>query len=125
MSHKIECGEIDQYIDALTMKMHTCQAPSNRDILDLLDIIKAVRDCSGGGDYDTLVSATYEGPLEVYFPVRSLHSFSLNVLKGSITYEDTDFSAGSSRNAEFSTTNAVEIKFFVNAGSEVFFQYLK
>jgi|SRR6478609_6362983 len=120
----IQCDQITQEGNRLIAAFDGCKTPKNSDLVALTELILAVHNCANGGDpYNTLMSDTYDTEQDVVYPVRYIHSYSLSVLEGSMEYEGSNFPAGSTRNVEFSTTNAKEIKFTVNPGSKVFFEY--
>lgn len=121
----IECNEISQTINELTIAFQDCNKVKNEDLRKLIDLIAAVNTCANGGpNYNTLVSDSITTPGLVTYPSNSFHSFSLNVIAGSIEYEGFNFASGSTRNIEFTTLNQTAISFTVNPGSEVLFQYL-
>lgn len=121
----IPCGDISQALNSLQIKLNTCKTPTTKDLQEMLTLLASMYECSlSGGNYNKLVSKKYEGKQEVVFPQNTFHSFSLNVLKGSIEYEGVNFPAGSTRNVEYSTLNFKPVKFKVNLGSEVFMEYL-
>lgn len=121
----IQCNEISQVANELIIAFQNCNKIKNSDLRKLVELVIAVRDCEAGGpNYGTLVSESYTTPQVVTFPPNSFHSFSLNVLSGSIEYQGFNFPAGSTRNVEFTTLNQTEITFVVNPGSEVLFEYL-
>jgi len=121
----IECNEISQTINELLLAFQDCNKVKNSDLRKLVELVAAVNTCANGGpDYNTLVSDSYDTPQVVTYPVNSFHSFSLNVLSGSIEYAGFNFPAGSTRNIEFTTLNQTEITFTVNPGTEVLFEYL-
>ena len=121
----IECNEIQQEINYLLIAFQDCNKIKNSDLRRLVELVSAVNTCANGGpDYNTLVSVSYTTPQTIIFPINSFHSFSLNVISGSIEYEGFNFPAGSTRNIEYTTLNQTEISFIVNPGSEVLFEYL-
>ena len=121
----IECSEINQVINELLIAFQDCNKIKNSDLRRLVELVSAVNTCANGGpDYNTLVSVSYTTPQTIIFPINSFHSFSLNVISGSIEYEGFNFPAGSTRNIEYTTLNQTEISFIVNPGSEVLFEYL-
>lgn len=117
--------EIEQKINELTIQLNRCKPPTNDDLKKILDVLKLMNECNGGGDYNTLVQRTYSTEGIVSFPIDSFHSFSLNVLEGSMEYAGVNFPAGTTRNVEFSTKNQTVISFKVNLKSKVFIEYLK
>jgi hypothetical protein len=121
----IECNEISQIINELNIAFQDCNKVKNSDLRKLVDLVAAVNTCANGGpNYNTLVSDHITDAGVVTYPINSFHSFSLNVISGSIDYQGFNFSAGSTRNIEFTTLNQTPISFTVNPGSEVLFQYL-
>ena len=121
----IECSEINQVVNELLIAFQDCNKIKNSDLRRLVELVSAVNTCANGGpDYNTLVSVSYTTPQTIIFPINSFHSFSLNVISGSIEYEGFNFPAGSTRNIEYTTLNQTEISFIVNPGSEVLFEYL-
>lgn len=121
----IECNEISQTCNELLIAFQDCNKIKNSDLRRLVELVSAVNTCANGGpDYNTLVSVSYTTPQTIIFPINSFHSFSLNVISGSIEYEGFNFPAGSTRNIEYTTLNQSEISFIVNPGSEVLFEYL-
>ena len=121
----IECNEINQVVNELLISFQDCNKVKNSDLRKLVELVSAVNTCTNGGpNYDTLISETYTTPQTVVYPPNSFHSFSLNVLSGSIEYQGFNFPEGSTRNIEFTTLNQSEITFIVNPGSEVLFEYL-
>lgn len=121
----IECNEISQISNELLIAFQDCNKIKNSDLRKLVELVSAVSTCSNGGpNYDTLVDETYTAPQVVTFPPNTLHSYSLNVISGSIEYAGFNFPAGSTRNVEFTTLNQENITFTVNVGSEVLFEYL-
>jgi hypothetical protein len=121
----IECDQIVQVGNELISAFDGCKVPKNSDLVKLVELVLAVNNCSNGGDqYNTLISDIYNTPGEVIYQPYMLHSFSLNVMEGSIIYEGFEFPKGSTRNVEYTTTNKKEIKFTVNTGSSVLFEYL-
>ena len=121
----IECNEINQTINELLISFQDCNKIKNADLRKLVELVAAVNTCqSGGVNYNTLISDSYDSPQVVTYPPNTLHAFSLNVLSGSIEYQGFNFPAGTTRNIEFTTLNQTEIKFTVNPGSEVLFEYL-
>ena len=121
----INCLEINQVINELLIAFQDCNKIKNSDLRRLVELVSAVNTCANGGpDYNTLVSVSYTTPQTIIFPINSFHSFSLNVISGSIEYEGFNFPAGSTRNIEYTTLNQSEVTFTVNSGSEVLFEYL-
>ena len=121
----IQCNEINQVVNELLIAFQDCNKLKNSDLRRLVELVSAVNTCTNGGpNYNTLVSESYTTPQTVVYPVNTLHSFSLNVLSGSIEYQGFNFPEGSTRNIEFTTLNQSEITFIVNPGSEVLFEYL-
>ena len=121
----IECNQINQTINQLLIAFQDCNNIKNSDLRRFVELVSAVNTCANGGpDYNTLVSVSYTTPQTIIFPINSFHSFSLNVISGSIEYEGFNFPAGSTRNIEYTTLNQTEISFIVNPGSEVLFEYL-
>lgn len=121
----IECNEINQVANQLQIAFQDCNKIKNEDLRKLVDLIIAVNTCTNGGpNYDTLVSEEYTTPQVVSFTANSFHSFSLNVLSGSIEYLGFNFPAGSTRNVEYTTLNQEIFTFTVNPGSTVLFEYL-
>ena len=121
----IQCNEITQNINELLIAFQDCNKVKNSDLRKLVELVSAVNTCqSGGAPYNTLISESYITPQVVTFPPNSFHSFSLNVISGSIEYQGFNFSAGSTRNIEYTTLNQSEVTFTVNSGSEVLFEYL-
>ena len=121
----IECNEISQTLNELLIAFQDCNKIKNSDLRRLVELVSAVNTCANGGpDYNTLISVSYTTPQTIIFPINSFHSFSLNVISGSIEYEGFNFPAGSTRNIEYTTLNQSEISFIVNPGSEVLFEYL-
>lgn len=117
--------EIEQKINELTIQLNHCKPPTNDDLKKMLDILKLMNECNGGGDYNTLVKELYDTEGIITFPIDSFHSFSLNVLEGSMEYGGVNFPAGTTRNVEFSTKNQTIVSFKVNLKSKVFIEYLK
>ena len=121
----IECSEINQVINELLIAFQDCNKIKNSDLRRLVELVSAVNTCANGGpDYNTLVSVSYTTPQTIIFPINSFHSFSLNVISGSIEYEGFNFPAGSTRNIEYTTLNQTPVTFTVNSNSEVLFEYL-
>jgi len=121
----IECNEISQTVNELLIAFQDCNKIKNEDLRKLVELVAAVNTCANGGtNYNTLVSSHITSPGLVTFPINSFHSFSLNVIAGTIEYEGVNFSAGSTRNVEFTTLNQSVISFTLNPGAEVLFQYL-
>ena len=121
----IECNEIGQTCNELLITFQDCNKIKNSDLRRLVELVSAVNTCQNGGTpYNTLVSESYTTSQVVTFPPNSFHSFSLNVISGSITYQGFNFPAGSTRNIEYTTLNQSEVTFTVNPGSEVLFEYL-
>lgn len=121
----IECNEISQVVNQLQVAFQDCNKIKNSDLRKLVDLVMAVNTCSNGGpNYNTLIDESYTTPQIVTFPPNTLHSYSLNVISGSIVYAGFNFPAGSTRNVEFTTLNQEAITFTVNPGSEVLFEYL-
>lgn len=121
----IECNEISQVANQLQVAFQDCNKIKNSDLRKLVDLVMAVNTCSNGGpNYNTLVDESYTTAQIVTFPPNTLHSYSLNVISGSIVYAGFNFPAGSTRNVEFTTLNQEAITFTVNPGSEVLFEYL-
>ena len=121
----IECNEISQVINELTIAFQDCNKIKNSDLRRLVELVSAVNTCSNGWpNYITLISDSYNTPQIVTYPVNSFHSFSLNVLSGSIIYEGFNFPAGSTRNVEYTTLNQTPLEFEVNPGSTVLIEYL-
>jgi len=121
----IECNEVSQVVNELLIAFQDCNKLKNSDLRRLVELVSAVNTCqSGGTPYNTLVSESYTTSQVVTFPPNSFHSFSLNVISGSITYQGFNFPAGSTRNIEYTTLNQSEVTFTVNPGSEVLFEYL-
>lgn len=117
--------EIQQKLNKLRIEFQSCKVPTHKELLDILDLISDVVECKGGGNYNTLVEELYEEEQVVSFPIDSFHSFSLNVMEGSMEYGGVNFPAGTTRNVEFSTLNQVPVNFKVNLKSKVFIEYLK
>lgn len=121
----IQCNEITQNINELLIAFQDCNKIKNSDLRKLVELVAAVNNCANGGpNYNTLVSESYTTPQVVIFPPNSFHSFSLNVISGSIEYQGFNFSAGSTRNIEYTTLNQATFEFTINSGSEVLFEYL-
>jgi hypothetical protein len=121
----IECNEITQTANELQIAFQDCNKIKNSDLRKLVDLVIAVSTCSNGGpNYNTLISTSYTTPQTVTFPINNFHSYSLNVLSGSIEYEGFNFPSGSTRNVEYTTLNQNSVTFIVNSGSEVLFEYL-
>ena len=121
----IECNEIQQEINYLLIAFQDCNKIKNSDLRRLVELVSAVNTCQNGGpNYDVTIQETYDTPQIVTFPINSFHSFSLNVISGSIEYEGFNFPAGSTRNIEYTTLNQTPITFTVNSNSEVLFEYL-
>lgn len=121
----IECNEISQVANELLIAFKDCNKVKNEDLRKLVDLVLAVNTCANGGpDYNTLVSVPYTTAQTVTFPVNSFHSFSLNVMSGSIEYDGFNFPAGSTRNIEYTTLNQTPVTFTINPNSEVLFEYL-
>lgn len=121
----IQCNEINQTINELLIAFQDCNKIKNSDLRTLVELVGAVNTCANGGPlYNTLHTVTYIDPQVVTFPPNSLHSYSLNVLEGSIDYAGFNFASGSTRNVEFTTLNQTAITFTVNSGSKVMFEYL-
>jgi len=120
----IECNEISQTINELLIAFQDCNKIKNSDLRKLVELVSAVNTCQNGGpNYDVTIQETYDTPQIVTFPINSFHSYSLNVLTGSIDYYGTNFTAGSTRSVEYTTLNQSELIFTVNPGSSVFFEY--
>lgn len=117
--------EIQQRINELRIDFNNCKQPSHKELIDILDLISDVMDCQGGGNYNTLVQETYTEEGEITFGLDSFHSFSINVMEGSMEYGGVNFPAGTTRNVEYSTLNQSVVKFKVNSNSKVFIEYLK
>lgn len=121
----IQCNEINQVINELLIAFQDCNKVKNSDLRKLVELVAAVNTCNNGGsNYNTLVSESFTTPQTVTYPVDSFHSYSLNVISGSIEYQGFNFPAGSTRNVEYTTLNQTEVTFIVNSGSEVLFEYL-
>lgn len=121
----IQCSEISQVINELLINFEDCNKLKNSDLRRLVDLVATVNVCSNGGpNYNTLVSVSYTTPQDVIFPVNSFHSFSLNVLSGSILYKGFIFTAGSTRNVEYTTLNQTPLLFTVKPGSQVLIEYI-
>jgi len=121
----IPCNQITQTGNELIMAFEGCKIPKNSDLVKLVELIMAVNTCAGGGaKYNTLKSYTYEFAEDVVWPVNSFHAWTLGVISGSIFYDGFNFPQGSTRSVEYTTTNAKEVKFKVNPGSVVYFEYL-
>ena len=120
----INCLEINQVVNQLITAFQDCNKIKNSDLRRLVELVSAVNTCANGGpSYDVTIQETYDTPQIVTFPINSFHSFSLNVLTGSINYYGVNFPAGSTRSIEYTTLNQSEIIFTVNPGSSVFFEY--
>ena len=112
-------------MNELLIAFQDCNKIKNSDLRRLVELVSAVNTCANGGpDYNTLVSVSYTTPQTIIFPINSFHSFSLNVISGSIEYEGFNFPAGSTRNIEYTTLNQTPVTFTVNPNSEVLFEYL-
>jgi hypothetical protein len=121
----IECNEINQVINELLIAFQDCNKIKNSDLRRLVELVSAVSTCNNGGpSYDTTVIEEYITPQVVTYPPNTLHSYSLNVISGSIEYAGFNLPAGATRNVEYTNLNQEEIVFTVNAGSEVLFEYL-
>lgn len=121
----IECDQINQTINELLVAFQDCNKIKQSDLNKLVELVSAVNECAGGGAlYNTVVSDKYTTPQVVTYPINSFHSYSLNVLGGSIVYDGFTFTAGTVRNIEFTTLNQTPVTFTVNPGSTVFFEYL-
>ena len=121
----IQCNEINQVVNELKIAFQTCKQIKPSDLVKLVELVAAVNKCSNGGPlYNTLISEQYEGPTVVTYPVNSFHSFSMNVLKGSVEYQGFDFPRGSTRNVSFTTLNQTEITFKVNPGAKMLIEYM-
>lgn len=121
----IECNEISQIINELTIAFQDCNKIKNEDLRKLVDLVAAVNSCANGGpNYNTLVTDSYTTPQLVNYPINTFHSFSLSVLSGSIIYDGFTLQSGSTKNVEFTTLNQTPISFTVNAASAVLFEYL-
>jgi hypothetical protein len=121
----IECNEIQQTVNQLLIAFQDCNKIKNSDLRKLVELVSAVSTCSNGGpSYDTTVIDEYTTSQIVTYPPNTLHSYSLNVISGSIEYAGFILPAGSTRNVEYTNLNQDEIVFTVNIGSEVLFEYL-
>lgn len=121
----IECNEINQVANQLLTAFQDCNKIKNSDLRKLVDLVIAVNTCTNGGpNYDTLVNIAYNTPQTVTIPPNTLHSYSLNVISGSIVYAGFNFPAGSTRNVEFTNLNQEAVVFTVNPGSQVLLEYL-
>ena len=121
----IECNEIQQEINYLLIAFQDCNKIKNSDLRRLVELVSAVNTCQNGGpNYNTTIQKTYNTPQVVNFPPNSFHSFSLNVISGSIEYGGFNFPAGSTRNIEYTTLNQTPVTFTINSNSEVLFEYL-
>lgn len=121
----IECKDIDKTINQLKLTFNNCRKVENKDLVLLIDLIDAMYKCNeSNAKYDTLISHSYLGPIDVTYPPNTFHSFSLMVTEGTITYQDLILSKGSVKNIEFSTLNQTPITFTVNTGGKVLFEYL-
>lgn len=121
----IECNEISQTVNQLLVAFQDCNKVKNSDLRKLVNLISAVSTCNNGGpSYDTTVIDEYITSQIVIYPPNTLHSYSLNVISGSIEYAGFILPAGSTRNVEYTNLNQDEIAFTVNAGSQVLFEYL-
>ena len=86
----IECNEIQQEINYLLIAFQDCNKIKNSDLRRLVELVSAVNTCQNGEpNYDITIQETYDTPQIVTFPINSFHSFSLNVLTGSINYYGT------------------------------------
>lgn len=121
----IQCNEITQNINELLIAFQDCNKTKNSDLRKLVELVAAVSSCANGGPlYNTLISVSYTTPQTVTFLPNSFHSFSLNVISGSIEYQGFNFTAGSTRNIEYTTLNQSGVTFTINPGSTVLFEYL-
>lgn len=121
----IECNEINKVINQLKLTFNNCRKIENKDLSSLVDLIDAIYRCNeSNAKYDTLISHSYLGPIDISYPANSFHSFSLIVTEGTITYKDLILSKGSVKNVEFSTLNQTPLEFTVNPGGKVLFEYL-
>lgn len=121
----IECNEISQTVTNLLIAFQDCNKIKNSDLRRLVELVSAVSTCNNGGpSYDTIVIDEYTTPQIVTYPINTLHSYSLNVISGSIEYAGFILPAGSTRNVEYTNLNQDEIVFTINTGSQVLFEYL-
>jgi len=121
----IECNSINQVINELLIAFQDCNKIKNSDLRRLVELVSAVNTCQNGGpSYDTTVIDEYTTSQIVSYPPNTLHSYSLNVISGSIEYAGFILPAGSTRNVEYTNLNQDEIVFTVNTGSQVLFEYL-
>lgn len=121
----VKCNEINKVINQLKLTFNNCRKVEGKDLVLLMELIDAINKCnSSGEDYDTLVSHSYLGPIDVTYPPNTFHSFSLMVTEGTITYQDLVLTKGSVKNIEFTNLNKTPISFKVNEGGKVLFEYL-
>jgi len=123
----IECNEISQTVNELTIAFQDCNKIKNSDLRKLVELISAVNTCSNGGpDYDTIVTNTYEPVIDeiITYPINTFHAITIIVLSGSIVYNSFTFPAGTTQNIEVTTLNQTPIQFIVKAGSRVMVEYL-
>ena len=121
----IQCNEISQTVNYLTVAFQDCNVVKNSDLRKLVELVAAVSTCANGGaNYNTKITTSYSTPQVVTIPINTFHSFSLNVLSGSMLYQGFNFPAGSTRNVEYTTLNQTPLTFTVNPGSTIFLEYL-
>lgn len=124
----IACEDIQAEIIQLETSFKKCSKVKKSDLLDLLNLIKALNDCNneGGLNYDTLVTNMFEPVLNqvVTYPIDTFHSISIMVLDGSITYNLATLPTGTTLNLEVTTLNQTPFTFTVTAGSKLLVQYL-
>jgi len=123
----IECSEINQVANELTIAFQDCNKIKNSDLRKLVDLVIAVNTCNNGGpNYNTLITDVYE-PLTdtvVTYPVNSFHSITLILINGNILYNGVTLPKGSTINIEFTTLNQTSFTFTALAGSKIMIEYI-
>lgn len=127
----IACNEIDQTINELLIAFSDCKKIKNSDLILLVNLVAAVRECNEGGPaYNTLELDDYQ-PITneiVTYPVDSFHSVNIMVIEGTLTKEidaaTVTFTTGTVFKYNFAGLNQTVIEFTVTAGSHIVVEYL-
>lgn len=127
----IPCNQINQTINDLLIAFQDCNKIKNSDLIKLVNLVAAVRECNEGGPlYNVLVSDDYQPDTDqvVTYGVDSFHSINIMVLEGKLTRiidsATVEFSKGTVLRYNFSSLNQFALTFTVLAGSHVTVDYL-
>lgn len=127
----IPCSEINQTINELIISFSGCNRINNDDLVKLVELVSAVRNCQDtSGNYNNLITEYYN-PSEDFnltYHSNTLHSISINVISGSVeenvNLNTVTYTEGSVINIEFTTLNSNPINYIIKENSIVVVKYI-